>query len=103
MRISLLAGALAALLITTSAPAQIVQRKIPAGALRGTYTAATFPGAYIDGKLVQMAPGVRVVAPDNRSIPPAQVPADTPVRYELDAQGKVRMIWILTPEEARKR
>jgi len=25
------------------------------------------------------------------------------VRYELDVQGKVRMVWVLTPEEARKR
>jgi hypothetical protein len=101
--VSLLAGALAALLITTSAIAQTAARKIPANALRGTYTAATFPGAYIDGKLVQMAPGVRIVTPSNRTIPPAQVPPETPVRYELDAQGKIRMIWMLTPEEARKR
>jgi hypothetical protein len=98
-----LAGAFAALLISASASAQIAPRKIPANALRGTYTAASFPGAYINGKLVQMAAGVRIVTPSNRSIPPAQVPPDTPVRYELDAQGKVRMVWILTPEEARQR
>ena len=102
MRIaSLLAGA-AALLFATVVSAQIAPRKIPEKALRGTYAPATFPGAYIDGKLVQMAPGVRIVMPNNRTVPPAQVPADTPVRYQLDAQGKIRMVWVLTPEEARK-
>lgn len=98
-----LASALAALLISTSAWAQLPARKIPPNALRGTYAPAPFPGAYIDGKLVQMAAGVRIVMPNNRTVPPAQVPPDTPVRYELDAQGKVRMVWVLTPEEARKR
>ncbi len=104
MRIaSLLAGAVAALLFAASASAQIAPRKIPANALRGTYAPATFPGAYIDGKLMQMAPGVRIVMPDNRTVPPAQVAPETPVRYELDAQGKIRMVWVLSPEEARKR
>jgi hypothetical protein len=98
-----LAGALAALLIAATAAAQIAPRKIPANTLRGIYTAAPFPGAYIDGKLMQMAPGVRIVTPSNRTIPPAQVPPDTPVRYELDAEGKIRMVWMLTPEEARGR
>jgi len=103
MRIApLLAGAVA-LVLSASLAAQVAQRRIPEKALRGTYAPATFPGAYINGKLVQMAPGVRIVMPDNRSVSPAQVPADTPVRYELDGQGKVRMVWVLTPEEARRR
>jgi hypothetical protein len=99
---SLLAG-VAALVLAATASAQIAPRKIPDKALRGTYAPAPFPGAYISGKLVQMAPGVRIVTPENRTALPAQVPADTPVRYELDPQGRVRMIWILTAEEARKR
>ena len=103
MRIaSLLAGAVALLLVAT-ASAQLAPRRIPDKALRGSYAPAPFPGAYIDGRLLQMAPGVRIVMPDNRSVLPAQVPPDTPVRYELDAQGKVRMVWVLTPEEARQR
>ena len=103
MRIaSLLAGAVA-LVLCTSLSAQTATRKIPDKALRGTYAPASFPGAYINGKLMQMAPGVRIVMPDNRTVLPAQVAPDTPVRYELDGQGKVRMIWVLTAEEARKR
>jgi hypothetical protein len=103
MRIaSLLAGAVA-VVFSASLAAQIAPRKIPEQALRGIYAPASFPGAYIDGKLMQMAPGVRIVTPDNRTVLPAQVPPDTPVRYELDAQGKIRMVWVLTPEEARKR
>ncbi len=103
MRIaSLLAGA-AAIAFTATVSAQVAPRRIPDKALRGTYSPAPFPGAYIDGKLVQMAPGVRIVTPSNRTVPPAQVPADTPVRYELDAQGKIRMLWVLTADEARQR
>ena len=103
MRIApFLAGAVA-LMLSASLSAQVAQRKIPEKALRGTYAPATFPGAYINGRLVQMATGVRIVMPDNRSVLPAQVPADTPVRYELDGQGKVRMVWVLTAEEARRR
>lgn len=101
--VSMLAGAVALLLISAAASAQIAPRKIPEKALRGTYAPASFPGAFIDGKLMQMAPGVRIVAPDNRTVLPAQVPPDTPVSYELDAQGKIRMVWVLTAEEARKR
>ena len=103
MRIASLLAGVAALVLAANATAQVALRKIPEKALRGTYAPAPFPGAYIDGALVQMAPGVRIVMPDNRTVPPAQVPPDTPVRYELDAQGKVRMVWVLTPEEARKR
>ena len=103
MRIaSLLAGAVF-LLVAAAATAQIAPRKIPEKAVRGTYAPAPFPGAYIDGKLVQMAPGVRIVTPSNRTVPPAEVPPDTPVRYDLDAQGRIRMVWVLTAEEARKR
>jgi hypothetical protein len=103
MRIaSLLAGALA-LVIAVAAHAQIAPRKIPADALRGTYTAGPFPGVYIDGKLMRLAPGARVIKPNNLAATPNQIPADTPVRYQLDRYGQIRMVWVLSPEEARKR
>ncbi len=101
--LSRLAVAAVALLLAAPVAAQLAPRKIPANALRGTYAPAPFPGAYINGKLVTMAPGVRVVLPDNRSVPPGHVAANTPIRYELDSRGQVRMIWVLTAEEARKR
>ncbi len=103
MRIASLLAGVAALLFATSVAAQIAPRRIPADTLRGTYTAATLPGVYIDGKLMRLAPGARVVTPSNRTVTPGQVPADTPVRYQLDAQGQIRMVWVLTAEEAAKR
>lgn len=104
MRIaSLLAGVVAAVLVATSASAQVTSRKIPADALRGSYTATTLPGVYIDGRLMRLAPGARIVMPNNATVTPGQVPADTPVRYQLDSQGQIRMVWVLTAEEARKR
>lgn len=103
MRIAQLLAGVAALVFAASLSAQVASRKIPANALRGSYAPAAFPGAYIDGRLMQMAPGVRIVMPNNSTVPPAQVPAETPVRYELDAQGKIRMVWVLTAAEAAKR
>ena len=104
MRIaSSLAIATAALMIASAATAQVAPRKIPADAQRGTYTAAPLPGAYIDGKLMRLAPGARIVMPNSLVVTPNQVPADTPVRYQLDQQGQIRMVWVLGPEEARQR
>jgi hypothetical protein len=104
MRIrSLLAGALATLLLSAPAVAQVAPRKVPADAKRGTYAPAPFPGAYIDGRLVRLAPGARVLMPNNLAVTPNQVPADSPIRYTLDAQGQVRMIWVLASDEGRQR
>ena len=100
---SLLAGIVLALLLAATASAQVVSRKIPADAARGSYTPAPFPGAYIDGKLMRLAPGARIVMPNNLAVTPNQVPADAPVRYQLDKQGQIRRVWVLSPEEARKR
>jgi hypothetical protein len=41
--------------------------------------------------------------PNNLAVTPNQVPADSPVRYTLDAQGQVRMIWVLGDGEAQQR
>lgn len=98
---SLLAGVL--VLLSATVQAQVAPRKIPDDALRGRYAAGPFPGAYIDGRLMRLAPGARVLMPNNRAVTPNQVPADTPVRYQLDRQGQIRTIWVLSPEEARKR
>ena len=101
MRRALAAGI--ALLAVSVAAAQAPQRKIPPDAPRGKYTAAPFPGAYIDGRLMRLAPGARVLTANNLAVTPNQVPPDTPVRYQLDAQGQIRTIWVLAPEESRGR
>jgi hypothetical protein len=58
---------------------------------------------YINGKPMRLAPGARILMPNNLTVTPNQVAADTPVRYRLDAQGQVHTVWVLSAEEARKR
>jgi hypothetical protein len=52
---------------------------------------------------MRLAPGARILNQDNLTVTPNLVPANALVRYKLDQQGQIRTVWILTPEEARKR
>jgi hypothetical protein len=90
----LLVGLLVALLVAGGAGAQDV-RRIPAEAPQGRFTALQLPLVSIDGKLLRLAPGARILNTNNLTVTPNLVPADTPVRYELDAQGLVRTVWIV--------
>jgi hypothetical protein len=48
----------------------------------------------------RLAPGAQIRDASNRVIVPAAVPEGAQVKYRLDADGLVRQVWILTPEEA---
>ncbi|MFZ5540758.1 MAG: hypothetical protein ACOY5V_13560 [Pseudomonadota bacterium] len=85
---------LVALLVAGSVAAQAV-RKIPADAPKGRLTALQLPLVTIDGKQFRMAPGARIFNANNLTVTPNLVPAGTPVRYELDAQGLIRTVWIV--------
>jgi len=97
------AGILAALLISSAALAQKPARVIPADALQGRFTAGPLPTVTIDGKPFRLAPGARIMSQDNATLTPSLVPGNSLVRYRLDQKGQIRNVWILTPEEARKR
>ncbi len=100
---SLLTGAVAALAFAATVSAQIVPRNIPADAPRGRFTPAQFPAVYINGKPMRLAPGARILMPNNLTVTPNQVAADTPVRYRLDEKGQVQTVWVLGDEDARRR
>jgi hypothetical protein len=85
---------LVALLVAGGVAAQAV-RKIPADAPKGRLTALQIPLVTIDGKEFRLAPGARIFNANNLSVTPNLVPAGTPVRYELDAQGMIRTVWIV--------
>jgi len=85
---------LVALLVAGGVAAQAV-RKIPADAPKGRLTARQLPLVTIDGKEFRLAPGARIFNANNLSVTPNLVPAGTPVRYELDAQGMIRTVWIV--------
>jgi len=56
----------------------------------------------LDGARQRLAPGAQIRDASNRVIVPTALPEGAQVKYRLDAQGQVRQVWILTPEEAKK-
>jgi hypothetical protein len=86
-----------------SVAAQVSLRTIPPEAQRGRIAAIEMGSVRIDSKVFKMAPGARILNANNLTVTPNLVAANTVVRYQLDGQGQIRTIWILTPEEARRR
>jgi len=78
-------------------------RTIPGEAKRGKIRHVQETIVSIDGVEQRLAPGAQIRDEENRIIVPTAVPAGAPVKYLLDAEGLVRRVWILTPQEAAKR
>lgn len=102
---------LAASLLTGTANAQA--RIIPAAALTGKLTVLDhrtvriepaeprltrifIPNDWIDQRL---SPGARVFNQANRSITSTSLPPESLASYQLDGQGQIRTVWVLTPTE----
>src|SRR5262245_30777626 len=79
--------------------AQAVKRNIPADAVLGKITAASASQVEIDGKLLHLAPGARIVNQRNLTVTPNMVPAGTSARYVLDSGGQVRGIWLVDEDD----
>jgi hypothetical protein len=92
LTIVLLAG------FATLASAQL--RTVPQDAKRGTIEHVQEMNVAIDGVQKRLAPGAQIRDAANRLVLPVALPAGTPVRYLLDAEGMVRQVWILSPQEA---
>ncbi len=75
-------------------------RTIPADAQRAEMRHVQENVVELNGQRAQLAPGVRIRDASNRVIMPTALPAGSLVKYRLDANGHVREVWILTPEEA---
>lgn len=89
----------AAALLPLAAAAQ--PRGFPEPTRLGLLEIRVFPQARLDGKDVQLAPGVRIRNTSNMVAVPATISGTVPVRYRLDPQGQVIEAWILTDEELR--
>ena len=75
-------------------------RTIPEDAKRGTMRHVQEMVVEIDGTQQTLAAGAQIRDTENRIVVPTAVPPGTLVKYRLDADGKVREVWLLTPEEA---
>ena len=73
--------------------------RLPDGSFVGVMTTQQVPDVQIDGKQRRLAPGARIVGANNSSVTPNQVPANSKVRYRVDAQGLVTHVWLLPPDK----
>ena len=72
--------------------------RLPDGSMVGVMTTQQVPAVLIDGRPQRLAPGARIVGANNASITPNQVPANSKVRYRVDASGQITHVWLLPPD-----
>jgi hypothetical protein len=78
----------------------LAQRALPAEAKRGTTgERQMFPMVQIGTEVLRIAPGGIIVNHNNLTITQGQLPPGSEVLYELDRNGEMSRIVILTPEE----
>ena len=90
--------ALLTVLFAASAAAQL--RTIPKDAQRGQIRHVQANVVVLNEQEVQLSPAAQIRDTSNRIIMPTALPAGSLVKYRLDSAGKLREVWILTPEEA---
>jgi len=77
-------------------------RTIPADAQRAEMRHVQENVVELNGQRAQLAPGAQIRDASNRIIVPTALPVGSLVKYRLDADGKVREVWILTAEEGAR-
>ena len=81
-----------------------VQRNFPPTALRGELLVGTPPMVSLNGDASQLAPGAHIRGQNNMLQMSGSLEGSRlVVNYTLDMSGQIYDVWILTPEEARKR
>jgi len=83
-----------------AALAQPILRTIPADAKHGVMSPVVAMTVEIDGKRFDLAAGAQIRDGRNMIVVPNALPPNMIVRYQLDPDGKLRRVWILSPQEA---
>ncbi|WP_418316694.1 hypothetical protein [Piscinibacter sakaiensis] len=97
--------AIAATVLCLHAPSLAqVQRLFPPDALRGEIVVQAPPAVLLNGNEARLAPGARIRGEDNLlKMSTTLIGSRLTVNYTIDTYGLVRDVWILRPEEVRKR
>lgn len=96
-------AAIAAFAITFAAHAQ-VQRSFPADALRGTLTVGQMPDVTLNTTPARLGAGARIRDQANLQPRPSALIGQTfVVNYTIDAQGLIKDVWLLRPDEAARK
>lgn len=88
------------LLLSCASAALAQLRMVPADAERGEIRHVQGMTIAIDGTERQLAPGAQIRDTSNLLIVPTAIPPGSLAKYTVDANGMVRRVWILTPQEA---
>ena len=80
--------------------AQAQMRAIPADANRATMTLVAGMTVVVNGQRVLLATGAQIRDNRNLIVVPTALPPNSLVKYQVDSQGQIWRIWILSPEEA---
>jgi hypothetical protein len=75
-------------------------RAIPADAKRATMTHVAGMTVELNGQRVLLATGAQIRDNRNLIVVPTALPPNSLVKYQVDSQGQIWRIWILSPEEA---
>ena len=102
IRARLIAVSLLLLSASIAGPAAAQLRSIPLQAKPGTISHVQDMTVSIDGERRRLAPGAQIRDANNRLVLPMSIPAGARAKYVTDAEGMVRQVWLLSPEEASR-
>jgi hypothetical protein len=91
------------LLVAAAGAASAQLRTISADAKRAEMRHLQGMMVEVDGSARELAPGAQIRDTSNMIIVPTALPPGSLVKYVADEDGKVRRVWILTPQEAAQR
>ncbi len=81
----------------------VAAREFPQNAKRDEIKAHQYPYYKIGSQTYRLAPGGKIFNQHNMIIMPASLQLQTAdVMYQLDMNGDLGRVWLLTPEEARQ-
>jgi len=89
---------LALLCLCATALAQL--RTVPPDTKRGVMRHLQDMTVQIDQSTARLAPGALIRDIHNRLVLPMAIPPGSVVKYQVDAQGLITHVWILTVREA---
>ena len=90
----------AATALVPSFPVQAQLRTIPAEAKRATMSHVEGMTVELDGKKMLLAAGAQIRDDRNMIVVPTMMPKGILVKYQLDTQGMIWRVWILSQQEA---
>ena len=74
-------------------------RNIPLDSLEGRVSPLQYPYIKINGKQLRLSPGARIYDTNNRIIQTSRLPATSQAIYQLNFQGDVQRVWLITTQE----